>query len=336
MGDNQVYIIAEAGVNHNGSLGLAKEMVDAALFAGVDAIKFQTFNTDDLVSAFAPKAEYQKQGTPETKTQKQMLEKLELGYRDQEILFQYTRQQGLDFLSSPFDLRSIAFLAGLGLDTIKIPSGEITNLPYLRAIGREKWKILLSTGMSFMEEVINAVDILVQSGTSKSDILVLHCNTQYPTPMEDVNLNAMPVLGAVLGLDYGYSDHTMGFEISAAAVAMGARVIEKHFTLDRSMPGPDQQASLDPEELKTMVKIIRNIESAMGTCHKRPSASEENNRLIARKSIVAAKEIAENEVFSPENLTVKRPGNGVSPMEWDRVMGMAAKRAYTIDEMIEL
>lgn len=333
--DKGIYIIAEAGVNHNGSLELARQMVDAAAEAGADAVKFQSFKAETLVSAAAPLAEYQKQGADDSQTQQEMLRALELSHEDQTDLFQYTGKQGLDFLSSPFDLDNMVFLAELGLSTLKIPSGEITNLPYLRAAGNYPWQIILSTGMSFLHEVEAAVNILTAAGKSKAEVVVLHCNTQYPTPMADVNLRAMPAMGRALGVAYGYSDHSAGIEVTVAAAAMGARVIEKHFTLDRSMAGPDHKASLDPPELRKMVSAIRNVELAMGKEEKCPSPSETANRLVARKSIVAGRALKKGEVFSYENLAAKRPGSGRSPMEWDRLLGQKAARDYEPDEMIE-
>ena len=330
-----VFIIAEAGVNHNGSIELAKKLIDVASEAGVDAVKFQTFKTSNLVSKDAKKAKYQKENMQDgDDNQYNMLKKLELDIDTHKELIGYCASKKIMFLSTPFDHDSIELLEGLGLEIFKIPSGEITNLPYLRHVGSLKKKVILSTGMANMDEIRDALDVLVQAGTKKEDITVLHANTMYPTPMEDVNLNAMLTIGKTFDLSYGYSDHTLGIEVDIAAVAMGASVIEKHFTLDKNMDGPDHKASLEPDELEAMVKAIRNIQQALGDGVKKPSKSEIPNMEIARKSIVAKKDIKKGEVLNKENLTVKRPGNGISPMKWDEIVGSKAQRDYTEDEMI--
>lgn len=330
----KVFVIAEAGVNHNGDIAIAKSLVDVAVLAGADAVKFQTFKADKLASRQAPKAAYQNETTDKTETQHAMLRKLELTKDMHGELIKYCKEKNIMFLSTPFDIDSVHMLVELGLDIIKIPSGEITNLPYLREVGKQKKKVILSTGMSNMQEVKEAVQILRQNGTE--DITVLHCNTQYPTPMKDVNLRAMIQMKEELELPVGYSDHTKGIEVPIAAVAMGAAVIEKHFTLDKTMEGPDHKASLEPEELKEMVQAIRNIEKALGDGNKNRTESEKETISIARKSIVAACKIEKGEVFTEKNLTVKRPGNGISPMKWDEIMGKVSKKAYEADEMIEL
>jgi N,N'-diacetyllegionaminate synthase len=331
----KVFIIAEAGVNHNGSLVIAKKLITAAAKAGVDAVKFQTFKSELLVSRLAPKAVYQKKdGSKET--QLEMIKKLELDLDAHRQLIKHCKSQGLMFISSPFDLRSIDLLAKLGLGTIKIPSGEINNLPYLRKIGALKKRIILSTGMSDFREIKKALEILVKAGTKKENITVLHCNTEYPTPMKDVNLMAMLGIKDKLGVAVGYSDHTLGVEIAVAAVAMGASIIEKHLTLDRHMRGPDHQASLEPDELGKMVKMIRNVEAALGRSEKRPTDSEKNNLRIVRKSIVAARAIKKGERFNKDNITVKRPGFGLSPMLWDVVIGRQAKRDFKEDDLIKI
>lgn len=330
----RVYIIAEAGVNHNGNIDIAKRLVDVAKEAGADVVKFQTFRADSLASKYAQKAEYQFHTTDEKETQKEMLKKLELTYDMHVELIRYCKQAGIEFLSTPFDLDSIDLLESVGMNLYKIPSGEITNLPYLRKIGSLKKPVILSSGMSTLEEVEEAVKILKESGVA--DVSVLHCNTQYPTPMEDVNLKAIKTMQEAVGVHVGYSDHTEGIEALIAAVAIGAEIIEKHFTLDKTMEGPDHKASLEPHELKAMVKAVRNIETAMGDGEKRPTSSEKDNIAIVRKSIVAKRRIEKGEIFSEDNITTKRPGNGISPMLWDRVMGIEAKRKYEEDELIEL
>jgi N,N'-diacetyllegionaminate synthase len=331
-----VFIIAEAGVNHNGSLELAKKLVDKAKEAGADAVKFQTFKTENVVSKNAKKAEYQVENTGSDESQYEMIKKLELGFDEFIELKNYCDKKEIMFLSTPFDDESIEFLYSLGLEIFKIPSGEITNLPYLRKIGSLNRKVILSTGMSDLGEIEDALDVLISAGTKKENITVLHANTEYPTPFEDVNLKAMQTIACAFGVKVGYSDHTLGIEVPIAAVAMGASVIEKHFTLDRNLPGPDHKASLEPNELKAMVEAIRNIEKALGDGIKKPSKSESKNIEIARKSIVAKRDIKRGEKFTEENLTVKRPGNGISPMRWDEIIGKTAVKNYKKDEQIRL
>ncbi len=330
----RVFIIAEAGVNHNGSIKLAKKLIDVAVEAGVDAVKFQTFKAENLVSKNAQKANYQKQTTDKEESQFEMIKKLELDVDTHRELIDYCRQKNIMFLSTPFDHDSIDMLDNLGLKIFKIPSGEITNLPYLRHIGKLNKKVILSSGMADIGEIEDALDVLMNSGTEKEKITLLHANTMYPTPMEDVNLRAMVSIGNTFDMNYGYSDHTLGIEVDIAAVAMGACVIEKHFTLDKAMQGPDHKASLEPNELKEMVKAIRNIEKALGSSIKKPTPSEKPNITVARKSIVANCEIKKGEKFSEDNLAIKRPGNGISPMRWDEVLGMVAQKDYKVDELI--
>ncbi|MFH1282266.1 MAG: N-acetylneuraminate synthase [bacterium] len=334
--NNCVFIIAEAGVNHNGSLKTAKKLVDAAKSANADAVKFQTFKANLIASPYAQKALYQMKNTADRESQYEMLKGLELSVSDYAELNWYCKEKKIKFLSSPFDLESIDLLHDLGLKIFKIPSGEITNLPYLREIGSFKNKIIMSTGMAEIGEIRDAIKILTKSGTSKKDIVLLHCNTEYPTPMKDVNLNALRTLKNTFKMDIGYSDHTLGIEIAVAAVAMGARVIEKHITLDKNMPGPDHSSSLEPREFMMMVESIRNIERALGDGIKRPSASEMKNISIVRKSIIAAKNIKKGERFSAGNLCVKRPGKGISPMSWDTVIGKRAKRNFKKDDLINI
>ena len=329
-----LFIIAEAGVNHNGSLELAKRLIDVAKRAGADAVKFQTFKTENLLTQEAPKAEYQKENGPADESQFAMIKKLELDLGAHQELMQYAKQKEILFLSTPFDLESISLLDQLGLTLFKIPSGEITNLPYLRKIGALKKEIILSTGMATLKEVADAIEVLTNAGTAHEKITILHANTQYPTPMEDVNLRAMQSMGEHFSMAYGYSDHTLGIEVDIAAVALGASVIEKHFTLDNTMPGPDHKASLEPKELTAMVKSIRNIERALGSTRKQPTPSETPNIAISRKSIVAASTICKGDVFTEENLTTKRAGVGRSPMEWDQVIGTRAEKDYKKDEKI--
>ena len=329
-----VIVIAEAGVNHNGSFELAKKMVDAAKEAGVDYVKFQTFNPQKLVSKYAEKAKYQKETTGSDETQLQMLQKLTLTEDNFLSLRDYCKEVGIGFISTPFDLDSIAFLETFDMDFWKVPSGEVTNLPYLEAIARTKRKVVMSTGMCDMNEIQDAMEVLNKNGTT--EITLLHCNTQYPTPYEHVNLSAMSTIKDTLHKEVGYSDHTQGIEVPIAAVAMGATVIEKHFTLDKNMEGPDHKASLDPTELKQMVSAIRNIEKAIGNGLKEPSSSELTNKAVARKSIVASREIKQGEILSEYNLTTKRPGTGISPMKWYEVIGKAAARDFSEDEIIEL
>jgi len=332
----KVFIIAEAGINHNGSLKIAKKMVDVAASSGADAIKFQTFHAQSLVSKFAPKAMYQKKNTSKNESQQDMIRKLELSLDIHKELIRYCCTKKIIFLSSPFDLGSIDLLARLGLKTFKIPSGEITNLPYLRKIGSLRRKIIMSTGMATLAEVKDALDILVRSGTKKKDIIVLHCNTEYPTPFKDVNLLAMVTIKNVLGVQVGYSDHTLGIEVAIAAVALGASVIEKHFTLNNDMAGPDHRASLEPDELMRMVNAVRNVEIALGSRVKKASPSEKINRGVVRKSIIARVNIKRSERFTEKNITVKRPGTGVSPMRWDDVLGKVAKKKFYQDELIRI
>lgn len=328
----RTFIIAEAGVNHNGDIEIAKKMIDAASVAGADAVKFQTFKAERIVAINAPKAEYQIENTNNTESQYQMLKKLEIDKETHLELMEYCKEKNIMFLSTPFDIDSVHMLVELGIEIIKIPSGEITNLPYLREVARQKKKVILSTGMSNMQEVKEAVDIIRQNGSE--DITVLHCNTQYPTPMEDVNLRAMISMREELELPVGYSDHTQGIEVPIAAAAMGATVVEKHFTLDKTMEGPDHKASLEPDELSEMVKAIRNIEKALGDGNKNITESEKDNLSIVRKSIVAACRIEKGELFTEKNLTVKRPGNGISPMKWDEIIGKISDKTYEVDEVI--
>jgi N,N'-diacetyllegionaminate synthase len=330
----RVFVIAEAGVNHNGDIELAKRLIDAACAAGADAVKFQTFTAERLVSKKAKKAQYQQETTDVSETQYAMLKRLELDADAHRTLMAYCKAKGIMFLSTPFDLESVDLLNAMGLEIFKIPSGEITNKPYLRKIGSLRKRVLLSTGMSTLGEVEAALDVLTESGTVRDAITVLHANTMYPTPMEDVNLNAMLTIRDAFKIAVGYSDHTLGIEVDIAAAALGATVIEKHFTLDRSMEGPDHQASLEPDELKAMVAAIRNIETATGSGIKAPSPSEMPNRTVARKSIVAGRAIKKGERIGEEDLDVKRPGGGISPMRWDEVVGRIAVRDYEAGEML--
>ncbi len=330
----KVFIIAEAGVNHNGSVELAKKLIDVAVDRGADAVKFQTFKAEKLVSKNAQKADYQKETTDKTESQFDMIKKLELDLNTHKELISYCKTKNIMFLSTPFDHDSIELLKTLGLEIFKIPSGEITNLPYLRHIGKLGKKVILSTGMADIGEIEDALDILISSGTQKENIIVLHANTMYPTPMEDVNLKAMVTIGNTFDIAFGYSDHTLGIEVDIAAVAMGASCIEKHFTLDKTMDGPDHKASLEPDELKAMVKAIRNIELALGSSIKKPTKSEIPNMQIARKSIVAKTEIKKGDKLSEENITIKRPGNGINPMRWDELLGTVASKDYLEDELI--
>lgn len=335
---SKTLIIAEAGVNHNGSIELAKKLVEKAKEAGVDYIKFQTFKASKLVTKAAKQAEYQQKNIGnEGDSQYQMLKKLELSPEEHEILIDYCKELGIKFFSTAFDFDSIDYLHSLNLGLWKIPSGEVTNYPFLKRIAAYNEPTILSTGMCDMEDVRAAVEALYKNGLSKENLILLHCNTEYPTPFEDVNLKAMDALRKEFGVEVGYSDHTKGIEVPIAAVALGATVIEKHFTLDRNMEGPDHKASLEPEELKAMVSAIRNIEKAVGgDGTKHVSDSEKKNIAIARKSIVAACDIKAGELFTEQNLTVKRPGNGISPMRWEEVLGQKAKRDFNEDELIEL
>ena len=327
-------IIAEAGVNHNGSLEMAFELIDAASDAGADVVKFQTFKAENLVTQSAAKANYQLGTTDVQETQFEMIKKLELSYDMHLKLISKCNEKGIRFSSTGFDTSSVDVLIELGVDFLKVPSGEITNLPYLRHVGTKGLPIILSTGMCKMQEVASALEILEKAGARKHDITVLHCNTEYPTPMEDVNLRAMLSMENELGLKVGYSDHTLGIEVPIAAVAMGATVIEKHFTLDRSMDGPDHAASLEPSKLKKMVSSIRTVEKALGDGQKKPSNSERANIGVVRKSIVASKNIKAGDQFSSDNLGVKRPGTGISPMQWDEVIGKVASKDFNPDELI--
>ncbi len=335
--DCSVLIIAEAGVNHNGSLARAKAMVVAAASTGVDAVKFQTFKAETLVTRTATKADYQEKATGKEESQYEMLKRLELSLSDFQRLEECCKHNGVEFLSTPFDPSTIDLLVGLGIHKWKLPSGEMTNLPYLRKIGSLGQEIIASTGMCDLGEIAAALEVLESAGTAREQITLLHCNTEYPTPMRDVNLRAMDALRREFsGLKgVGYSDHTLGIEIPVAAVAMGATVIEKHFTLDRSLPGPDHKASLEPDELAAMVQAIRNVEVALGNGVKKPTPSESKNKPIARKSVVAAQRIVAGEIFSEENLTVKRPGTGASPMLWEELIGQTARRNYEEDELID-
>jgi N,N'-diacetyllegionaminate synthase len=333
---DRTFIIAEAGVNHNAELGLARGLIDAAAAAGVDAVKFQTAIPELVVTRYAQKADYQKETSRADESQLEMIRKILFPLETHRELKAYCEERGVIFFSTAFDPVSLDFLEKLGQPYHKIPSGEITNLPYLRQVGAYRRPTILSTGMSTLGEIEAALAVLEQSGTNRERITVLHCNTEYPTPMTDVNLRAMQTIREAFGVRVGYSDHTAGIEVSLAAVALGATMIEKHFTLDRNLPGPDHKASLEPDELKAMVSAIRNIELAMGDGIKRPSSSESRNKDIARRSLVAAHALRAGEAFSEANLTAKRPGSGLSPMRWDEVMGRKAPRDFLPDEMIEL
>lgn len=324
-----VFIIAEAGVNHNGSMEIAKRLIDKAAEAGVDCVKFQTYIAENVMSKYAPKAEYQVNNTGCEESQLDMVKKLELSFEDFEELKRYTEDKGLMFLSTPFDLESCDFLNNLGLNIFKIPSGEITNLPYLRKINSFKKDVILSTGMAALDEIQAALDVLKDCKVS-----LLHCTTEYPCPYDAVNMNAMLTMKEKFNLPVGYSDHTQGIEIPVMAAAMGAQIIEKHFTLDKNMEGPDHKASLEPDELKQMVKAIRNVEKAFGDGKKEPQPAEIKNIAIARKSIIAKCNIKKGEIFTEKNLTTKRPGNGISPMKWDEIIGTAATKDYLEDELI--
>ena len=329
-----VFIIAEAGVNHNGSIEVAKKLIDIASISGADAIKFQTFKATNLALKNAPKAEYQKIKDNLSESQFDMLKKLELDINSHKTLIKHCNIKNIMFLSSPFDIESINLLAELNLEIIKIPSGEINNLPYLRHLGSLGKRVILSSGMSTLNEIDIAITILIKAGTLKENITILHANTMYPTPMQDVNLRAMQTIQSELGVNVGYSDHTLGIEVDIAAVAMGATVIEKHFTLDKAMVGPDHKSSLNPEELKSMVSSIRNIELALGSNIKRPSNSEIVNINVVRKSLFASKSIKKGEKFTEKNIAVKRPGYGLSPMKWDDIIETLAKKNYFTDDAI--
>lgn len=329
-------IIAEAGVNHNGDLAMALRLVDVAADAGADLVKFQTFRADRLVTESARKAAYQSRLTDPAESQYAMLQRLELTRGMHETLIEYCASRGIGFFSSGFDVESIDLLVELGAERFKIPSGEITNLPYLRHVGRYRKPVILSTGMATIQEIRAALAVLEQAGTPADRVTVLHCSTEYPAPMAEVNLRAMATMRSTLGVEVGYSDHTSGFEVAIAAIALGATVIEKHFTLDRRLPGPDHAASLEPAELKAMVTAIRNIEQALGDGIKRPTSAELRNRPTVRKSLAAACPIRAGEVFSETNVAVKRPGTGYSPMRWDEVIGQPAPRDFAAGELIEL
>lgn len=335
---NRTLIIAEAGVNHNGDITLAKRLIDVAAEADADYVKFQTFKSDQLVSKTAKKADYQIENTKNNdESQLEMLQKLELSDADHVELIKYCHRKGISFFSTAFDLDSLDYLSVLGMDMVKIPSGEITNLPYLKKAASLFSKVILSTGMATIDEIDSALSVFLQSGISINDISILHCNTEYPTPFKDVNLMAMLQIKNRFGTSVGYSDHTLGIEVPIAAVALGASIIEKHFTLDKNMEGPDHKASLEPDELKAMVMSIRNIElSLAGTGIKEPSRSEKKNIAIVRKSIVAKKVIKKGQVLDESNLTVKRPGNGISPMKWDSIIGTVACRDFDIDDLIHI
>lgn len=334
MNSKKVFIIAEAGVNHNGCIETAKRLIKVASEAGADAIKFQTFKAENIVTKKAKKAQYQINNESGTDSQYEMLKQLEIDHRAHRELIAFCQQHDIMFLSTPFDIESINLLHELGIEIFKIPSGEITNLPYLRSIGSLKKEIILSTGMSNLNEIGEALEVLVNAGTPKEKVTILHANTEYPTPMEDVNLRAMNTIAETFDVKVGYSDHTLGVEVDIAAVALGANVIEKHITLDKTMPGPDHKASLEPDELEVMVRGIRNIEQALGCRTKKPSNSETKNLQIVRKSIIAKTEISEGELLTESNVTVKRPGMGISPMKWDAIIGSKAKRDYQEDELI--
>jgi len=330
-------VIAEAGVNHNGDMALAKKLIAAAAAAGADLVKFQTFIANNIVSKTAPKADYQKNTTDPGESQRDMIRQLELSRENHVELMKECEKCGIGFFSTAFDRESIGLLEDLGaLEFVKVPSGELTNLPYLRYLTRSGKPVFLSTGMATLGEIEAAIDAVEQAGTPRDRITLLHCTTEYPTPMDEVNLSAMVNMGKAFGVPVGYSDHTQGIEVPIAAVALGATVIEKHFTLDRTLPGPDHRASLEPAELKAMVAGIRNIEKAMGDGIKRPGPGELKNKPIARKSLVAAQPIREGEPFTADNLTAKRPGTGISPMRWDEVVGRKAARNFEEDELIEL
>lgn len=336
MNSKKVLIIAEAGVNHNGDLKLAKELIRVAAEAGADIVKFQTFQANAIASKVAGRADYQKENMKEDGSQIDMLKKLQLSEEDHLQLIEHCKKNKIEFLSTAFDFPSIDLLVKMGITLWKIPSGEITNLPYLRKIGSLGQRVILSTGMADLGEIEDALDVLISAGTPLEKITVLHCTTEYPTPLEDVNLKAMITIRESFKVNIGYSDHTPGIEIPIAAVALGANLIEKHFTLDKNLPGPDHKASLEPFELKEMVRTIRNIEKALGSGIKKPSNVEKKNIPIVRKSIVASKSIQVGEILTLDNITVKRPGTGISPMRWDEVVGKRANKNYLDDELIEL
>ena len=328
-------VIAEAGVNHNGDIDMALKLVDLAAEAGADFVKFQTFSADRLATAAACKADYQAAASGGDESQLAMLRRLELSAAAHAQIVERCRERSICFLSTGFDIESVDFLIELGIPLIKIPSGELTNLPYLRHVGALGLPTVMSTGMAELDEVAQAIAALEAAGLSRSSLTVLHCTTEYPAPFANVNLRAMQAMQAAFGVEVGYSDHTPGIEVAIAAVALGARVIEKHFTLNCDLPGPDHRASLPPEQLFAMVRAIRNVELALGSCEKRPRGDEVKNKAAARKSIVAARAIHAGELFNVDNLTIKRPGTGVSPMRWDELIGRPARRDYAADEMIE-
>jgi len=329
-------IIAEAGVNHNGDINVAKQLIEAAAEAGADLVKFQTFNADRLVTSTAEKAEYQNQATTREESQQDMLRRLELSPDMHQELIAHCAQRNIGFFSTGFDRESIDLLVSLGQNLFKIPSGEITNLPYLLHIGQFGKKVILSTGMATLAEIEAAIEVMEQAGTPRANLTILHCTSEYPVPMHEVNLYAMQSIQTAFGTAVGYSDHTKGIEVAIAAVALGATVIEKHFTLDRNLPGPDHKASVSPTELKAMVAAIRNIESALGTGIKRLTPSEIRNKPVVRKSLVASQAIQEGETFTTKNIIAKRPGTGISPMRWDEVIGKKAPRAFMVDELVEI
>lgn len=331
-----ILIIAEAGVNHNGDIAMAKRLVDVAADAGADIVKFQTFSADRLATHQTKKADYQRLNSDAAETQYQMLRRLELSKSMHHEIIEHCTKRNIEFLSTGFDIESINFLMNLGIKLFKIPSGEITNLPYLQHIGQFKLPIIMSTGMATMIEIEEAINVLEKAGTPKSKITVLHCTTEYPASINEVNLRAMQSIKKAFDIEIGYSDHTLGIEISIAAAAMGATVIEKHFTLDKNSQGPDHLASLEPHELKSMIDSVRNIEDAMGNGIKSPSDKEKKNMLVARKSIVASKDIMKNEIFTTENLTTKRPGTGISPMKLEKVIGKTAIKNFSKDEIITI
>lgn len=334
--NKKVFIIAEAGVNHNGDITLAKKMINVAKECGVDAVKFQSFSAEKLLSKHAPKAEYQKCTSNSKESQFDMIKKLELTYEDHITLIEYCNKNKIEFISTPFDMGSLDMLIDLGVRVLKISSGDITNYPFLKKIAATNKKVILSTGMSTLLEVKEALDVLTKNGLDIADIVLLQCNTEYPTPYADVNLKAMLTMEKEFNITVGYSDHTIGIEVPIAAVALGAKVIEKHFTLDKNMQGPDHKASMEPYELKQMVLAIRNTEKAMGNGIKKPSPSELKNIGIARKSIVAIRDINNGDLFSEANIAAKRPGNGISPMQWEKVIDKPAKRNFLKDELIDI
>ena len=331
-----VFIIAEAGVNHNGNIDIAKELVDSAKDCGADVIKFQLFKAKELVIPNTKKAIYQEEYSKSEETQLEMLNRLELTFKEQKELKNYCHQKKIEFLSSGFDLDSLYLLEGLGIKRYKIPSGEITNLPYLRFVGAQRKPIILSTGMSNIEEIRNALYELEKSGTNLNDITVLHCTTEYPAPLRDVNLRAMKTIKERLNVKVGYSDHTLGIEVSIAAVAMGATIIEKHLTLDRNLIGPDHKASLEPDQFRSMVQSIRNISEALGSHEKKITNSELKNLIVVRKSLVAKKDIKKGELFSGKNLCTKRPGSGISPMKWDEIIGTPSSKDFKANDLISI